>query len=51
MDTDLKYTLVSEIHNNVDMVMGIRDVYEIEGIINTGDSDLYFLKESIPFFP
>ena len=28
------YTLVSDIHDNVDMVMGIRIAYETEGVIN-----------------
>ena len=32
------YTLVTGIHDNVDMVMGIRDVYEIKGLISTRDS-------------
>ena len=45
------YTLVSENHDTVDMVMGIRNVYEIEGIIGTRNLCLYFLNRSIPFFP
>ena len=45
------YTLVSEIHDNLDMVMGIKNVYEIEVIINTRDPCLHFLNRSIPFFP
>ena len=28
------YTLVSEIHENVDMVLGIKNVFKLEGIIN-----------------
>ena len=28
------YILVSEIHNNIDMVMVIKNVYEIEGVIS-----------------
>ena len=43
------YTLVSEIHNNADMLMGIKNVYEI--VISTRNSCLYFLKRSISFFP
>ena len=36
MDTDLKiYTLVSEIHENVDLVLGIKNVFKLEGIINS----------------
>ena len=29
------YTLVSEIHNNVDLVLGIKNVFELEGIFNS----------------
>ena len=31
------YTLVSEIHENVDLVLGIKNVFELEGVINTRD--------------
>ena len=43
------YILVSEIHDNVDMVMGIRNVYEIEGVINATNFCGDFLNKSIPF--
>ena len=29
------YTLVSEIHENVDLVLGIKNVFELEAVINT----------------
>ena len=29
------YTLVSEIHENVDLVLGIKNVLELEGVINS----------------
>ena len=29
------YTLVSEIHENVDSVLGIKNIFELEGIINS----------------
>ena len=29
------YTLVSEIHENVDLVLGIKNIFELEGIINS----------------
>ena len=29
------YTLVSEIHENVDLVLGIKNVFELEGVINS----------------
>ena len=32
------YTLVSEIHENVDLVLGIKNVFELEGVINSRDS-------------
>ena len=28
------YTLVSEIHENVDIVLGIKNVFKLEGVIN-----------------
>ena len=31
------YTLLSEIHENVDLVLGIKNVYELEGVINSRD--------------
>ena len=31
------YTLVSEIHENVDLVLGIKNVSELEGVINSRD--------------
>ena len=29
------YTLVSEIQKNVDLVLGIKNVFELEGVINS----------------
>ena len=34
------FTLVSEIHDNVDLVLGMKNVFELEGIIDTQDSIL-----------
>ena len=31
------YTLVSEIHENIDLVLGIKNVFELEGVINSRD--------------
>ena len=45
------YTLVSEIHENIDLVMGIRNVYELEGVINSRDCCFKFLSRSLPIFP
>ena len=44
------YTLVSEIHENVDLVLGIKNIFELEGVIDLHDSCLSFLNRSIPFF-
>ena len=44
------FTLVSEIHENVDLVLGIKNVFESEGVINSHESCFKFLKRSMPFF-
>ena len=31
------YTLVSVIHENVDVVLGMKNVFELEGVINSRD--------------
>ena len=45
------YTLVSEIHDNVDLLLGIKNIFELEGVIDSYDSCFSFLKRSIPFVP
>ena len=45
------YTLVSEIHENVDLVLGIKNVFKLEGVINSGDYCFKFLSRSLPIFP
>ena len=45
------YTLVSEIHKNVDLVLGIKNVFELEGVINSRDCCFKFLNRSVPIFP
>ena len=45
------YTLVSEIHENVDLVLGIKNVSKSEGIINTRDCCFNFLNRSVPIYP
>ena len=42
------YTLVSEIHENVDLVLGIKNVFELEGVINSRDCRFKFLNRSVP---
>ena len=45
------FTLVSEIHDNVDLVMGMKNSFELEGVIDSRDLCFGFLSRSIPFFP
>ena len=45
------FSLVSEIHDNVDLVMGMKNIFELEGVINSRESCFSFLSRSIPFFP
>ena len=45
------YTLVSEMHENVDLVLGIKNVFELEGIFNSQECCLSFLNRSLPIFP
>ena len=44
------FTLVSEIHDNVDLVLGMKNAYELEGIVDTRNFSFKFLNRSIPFF-
>ena len=37
------YTLASEIHQNVDLVLGTKNVFELEGVINSQDCHFNFL--------
>ena len=45
------YTLVSEIHENVDIVLGIKNAFELEGIINSWECCFSFLNRLVPIFP
>ena len=45
------YTLVSEIHENVDLVLGIKNVFELEGVVNSWECCFSFLNRSTPLFP
>ena len=44
------FTLVSEIHDNVDLVLGMKNVFELEGVIDTRYSSFKFLNRSLPFY-
>ena len=45
------FTLVSEIHDNVDLVMGMKTIFKLEGVTDLQDSCFSFLSRSIQFFP
>ena len=45
------YTLVSKIHENVDLVLGRKNVFEMEGVINSRDCHFVFLIRSVPIYP
>ena len=44
------FMLVSEIHENVDLVLSIKNLFKLEGVIHSRDSCVSFLYRSIPFF-
>ena len=44
------FTLVSEIHDNVHLVLDMENVFGLEGVIDMQDSSFKFLNRSIPFF-
>ena len=44
------YTLVSEIDENGDLVLGIKNVFELEGVINSRGCCFKFLNRSVPIF-
>ena len=45
------YMLVSEIHENVDLVLGIKNIFKLEGVINSQVCCFKFLSRSLPIFP
>ena len=45
------YTLVSKIHENVGLVLGIKNVFELEGVINSRDCRFEFLNRLVPIYP
>ena len=45
------FTSVSETFDNVDMVLGIKNLFELEGVIDSRESSFRFLSRSIPIFP
>ena len=45
------YMLVSKIHENVDLVLGIKNIFELEGVIISRDCRFEFLNRSVPIYP
>ena len=45
------FTLVTEIFDNVDMVLGIKNIFELEGVIDSHESYFRFLSRTILIFP
>ena len=45
------FTLVSEIHENVDLFLGIQNIFQLEGVIDSHDYCFSFFNRSIPFSP
>ena len=45
------YTLISEIHENIDLVLGIKNISELEGVTNSWDCCFKFLNRPLPIFP
>ena len=45
------YTLVSEIQQNMDIILGVKNMFEIEGEVSCRTSQFKFLNRSLPIFP
>ena len=45
------FTLVLEIHENIDLVLGIKNSFRVEGVIDSCDSCFSFLNRSVSFSP
>ena len=45
------YMLVSEIHDNVDLVLEIKNIFELEAIFNLQECCFNFLNRLLPLFP
>ena len=42
--------MVSEIHDNVDLVLGMKNVFELESVIDMRDSSFKFLNRFLQFY-
>ena len=45
------YTLVSEIQDKMDLILGDKNIFELEGIVNTRICSVKFLNRSLPHIP
>ena len=45
------YTIVAALHESIDVVIGMKNMVELEGILNTRTSSFDFLSRSIPIYP
>ena len=45
------YTIVVALHESIDLVIGMNNIVELEGILNTTTSSFDFLLRSIPIYP
>ena len=45
------YTLVSKIHENIDLILGIKNIFELEGVISLQECCFSFLNRSVTIFP
>ena len=45
------YTLVSEIQQSIDLILGVKNMFEIEGEVSCRTSQFKFLNRSLPIFP
>ena len=45
------YTMVSEIHDNVNLILGVKNVIELEAEINMRELKFKFLNRSVSVFP
>ena len=45
------YSIVAALHESIDLVIGMKDMVELEGILNTRTSSFDFFSHSIPIYP
>ena len=45
------YTLVAEIQDKMDLILGVKNIFEPEAVINSRTCSVNFLNRSLPIFP